>query len=250
VTLRVIHDPPQSGPVNMAADEVLLHRVGPGESPPTLRFYQWDPPAISLGYFQKYAEYEALPPPAGDLPVVRRLTGGGAIIHDVELTYSLVVPGGHSLARHRNLLYETVHNSLIAALAEFDVAARLHQSQDPTPRGEEPFLCFRRRAGGDVVAGPTKIAGSAQRRRRGAVLQHGSVLLARSAAAPELQSLLDLASAPLDKDRLIAGWCETLRCRLALLFEPKPLAEHQRHRAAELVRSKYATDHWTRNRGR
>ena len=91
-TIRVIHDPALDGPTNMARDEALLSRVGRGASVPTLRLYQWDPPTVSLGYFQKYAEYECLGPPAGGLPVVRRQTGGGAILHDLELTYSLTLP--------------------------------------------------------------------------------------------------------------------------------------------------------------
>ena len=61
--LRVIHDAACDGPTNMARDEVLLAKVGAGESPPTLRTYLWSPPTISLGYFQKYAEYVELPPP-------------------------------------------------------------------------------------------------------------------------------------------------------------------------------------------
>ena len=79
---RILQDSPLDGPTNMARDEALLDRVGDGSSPPTLRLYQWDPPTISLGYFQKYADYEALDPPAGELAVVRRPTGGGAILQD------------------------------------------------------------------------------------------------------------------------------------------------------------------------
>ncbi len=84
--IRVIQDGTLDGPTNMARDEALMTRVGRSESPPTLRLYQWDPPTISLGYFQSYADYESLPAPAGTLSVVRRLTGGGAILHDLELT--------------------------------------------------------------------------------------------------------------------------------------------------------------------
>src|SRR3990172_9526549 len=98
--LRVLHDPPLDGPTNMARDEALLTLVGTSQSPPTVRLYQWNPPTISLGYFQHYGDYVSLPPPAGTLPVVRRLTGGGAILHDLELTYSLTLPTGHQLLAH------------------------------------------------------------------------------------------------------------------------------------------------------
>ena len=99
----------------MARDEALMLRVGRSESPPTLRLYQWDPPTISLGYFQRYADYESLPPPGGLLPVVRRLTGGGAILHDLELTYSLALPINHPLVCDGpNRLYELTHDAVIA----------------------------------------------------------------------------------------------------------------------------------------
>jgi lipoate-protein ligase A len=164
----------------MAADEVLLRRVGAGESPPTLRFYQWDPPTISLGYFQKYAEYEALPPPAGDLPVVRRLTGGGAILHDRELTYSLTLPLGYDLlANGPNRLYELAHDVVIACLSESGIEARRGGQGDESGAAKGPFFCFARRHPLDVLIGPDKVAGSAQRRTRNAVLQHGSIILER-----------------------------------------------------------------------
>ena len=164
----------------MAADEVLLHRVGAGESPPTLRFYQWEPPTISLGYFQKYAEYEALPPPAGDLPVVRRLTGGGAILHDRELTYSLTLPLQHPLlAGGPNGLYELAHDVIIACLAEAGIESNRGGQTDDSNAARGPFFCFARRHAYDVLVGQDKVAGSAQRRTRTAVLQHGSIVLQR-----------------------------------------------------------------------
>ena len=164
----------------MAADEVLLRRVGADESPPTLRFYQWDPPTISLGCFQKYAEYEALPPPAGDLPVVRRLTGGGAILHDRELTYSLTLPLGHPLlAGGPNRLYELAQDVIIACLAETGLEAWRGCEGDDSGAAKGPFFCFARRHPYDVLIGQDKVAGSAQRRTRAAVLQHGSIILER-----------------------------------------------------------------------
>ena len=68
-TIRIVVDPPLDGPTNMARDEAIMILVGTGDAPPTLRLYQWEPPTISLGYFQCYADYESLPPPEGDLAV-------------------------------------------------------------------------------------------------------------------------------------------------------------------------------------
>lgn len=209
-TTRLIIDAPLPGPVNMGRDEALLERCGDPLAPPVVRFYAWDPPTISLGYFQDYAEYERLPPPAGGLPVVRRTTGGGAILHDLELTYSIVIPLGHPMVAGRpNHLYELAHAAVIAAIGH---GVRLFGASGEAcdasaQRG--PFFCFARRHGLDVVVGGrregghqhrmeagatpdsraapdagaeqagvvSKIAGSAQRRTSRAILQHGSIML-------------------------------------------------------------------------
>lgn len=177
--IRIIQDPPRDGPTNMARDETLLRRVGQGESAPTLRLYRWDRPTISLGYFQRYAAYEALAPPAGTLPVVRRLTGGGAILHDLELTYSLTLPGDHPLiAEGANRLYELAHDTIMACLNRMNLSSRQCGTTDDSTPTRGPFFCFQRRHRYDVLLGEDKIAGSAQRRTRSAILQHGSVILA------------------------------------------------------------------------
>lgn len=177
--IRVINDPPLPGAENMARDEALLLRVGAGTSPPTLRLYQWDPPTISLGYFQKFAEYEALEPPAGDLAVVRRPTGGGAILHDLELTYSITLPIAHPLLTGGpNALYELAHDVVIECLRGIDVTAHRDGQTDDSSPTRGPFFCFARRHKFDVLVGADKLAGSAQRRTRSAVLQHGSIVLA------------------------------------------------------------------------
>jgi len=176
--IRVLNDPSLDGPTNMARDEALLTGVGAGHSPPTLRLYQWDPPTISLGYFQRFADYEALPPPAGRLAVVRRPTGGGAILHDLELTYSLVLPIRHPLlSGGPNRLYEVTHQAIIASLEELQSSPRMCGVTDDSGAARGPFFCFVRRHCYDVLIGGEKIAGSAQRRTRTAVLQHGSIVL-------------------------------------------------------------------------
>ena len=177
--IRVLQDPPLDGPTNMARDEALMIQVGEAKSPPTLRLYQWDPPTISLGYFQRYAEFESLPAPAGELAVVRRLTGGGAILHDLELTYSLTVPIDHRLVVDSpNRLYELAHDAVTAVLEALDLTAARCGFTDDSGPSRGPFFCFERRHAFDVLVGTDKIAGSAQRRTRRAVLQHGSIILA------------------------------------------------------------------------
>lgn len=246
---RLLIDPPGSGAWNMAVDEVLLEWAAACGGC-AWRFYQWSEPTMSLGYFQTYdardknAEKNCVPFSAFSA-IVRRLTGGGAILHDRELTYSLVVPAGHPLAARRETLYNAVHRSLIETLAGLGVTA-VPCAPDPTglPRSES-FLCFQRRAFGDVLVGQTKIAGSAQRRRRGAVLQHGSVLLRRSPAAPELPGLEDISGVALSADQLAAAWLPRLTDRLNIAWQPDQLSAPERRRAAALAESRYAVVAWT-----
>lgn len=226
----------------MAVDELLLGWSAE-QGGCCWRFYGWAEPTLSLGYFQESADRRRHPA-SRDCPAVRRLTGGGAIVHDAELTYSLVLPGGHPLAARRGRLYQTVHTGLIAALADLGVRATLFTQSDYRQRDEEPFLCFQRRAPGDVLVGRTKIAGSAQRRRRGAVLQHGSVLLRGSHAAPELPALEDVAQTCPAPEELAEAWLGKLADRLAGRWIEDPLSAAERHRAAVLVESRYTLPGW------
>ncbi len=197
-----------SGIENIALDESLLEVAG-RLGVPIFRFYCWNEPTVSLGYFQRYEDRRRHQ--ASLLcPVVRRLSGGGAIVHDQEITYCLAVPPGHVwAAEHRLRLYETVHRAAIAALAEYRVDAFLagdrEELYDKKP-DKETFLCFQRVAPGDVVTkhpkfGLVKILGSAQYRDKGgAVLQHGSLLWEKSTAAPELPGLYEICG--LEKDAM------------------------------------------------
>jgi lipoate-protein ligase A len=209
--VRVIHDGAHGGPVNMARDEALFAALAAGDAPPTLRFYTWANPTISLGYFQKYADYAALPAPAGELPVVRRPTGGGAILHDRELTYALAVPTGHVLlSAGPNCLYERMHAALIAVLAGLGARGVPSGISDDSGPARGPFFCFARRHKYDVLLADAKLAGSAQRRSPRAVLQHGSIVLANRfaqhpvAVATELAEETPRTLADRLTDRLIA----------------------------------------------
>ncbi len=240
MTLRVIHDPPQDGPCNMASDEVLLDRVGQGISPPTLRFYQWDPPTISLGYFQKYADYEQLPPPAGELAVVRRLTGGGAILHDQELTYSLALPLGHLLLEGGpNQLYELAHDVVITCLGVDGTEAWRGCQTDDSTASRGPFFCFDRRHCFDVLIGQDKLAGSAQRRTKLAVLQHGSIMLDRRFAQQPTATVQTQA------DALAKLFTETLSQKANIPTESSQWTA-QEQAAMAAGRQKYTGTEWLR----
>src|SRR5438874_7982224 len=166
------------GPTQMAADEALLDRAVGGRA--GLRFYTWSEPTLSLGYFQRAADRLHVPGLEA-LPFVRRLTGGGAIVHHHELTYALALPVAPPWRGGTDWVCR-MHEIIRAAFAEFGVSAALLPCGRETGRGR--FLCFEHVAPGDVVIGEAKISGSARRKRRTAVLQHGSILLAASRFAP------------------------------------------------------------------
>jgi lipoate-protein ligase A len=173
----------------MAIDEILLESAIKAESA-TLRLYTWKEPTVSLGYFQS-AEDPVLDERFPGLARVRRLSGGGAILHDRELTYSIAFPPSHEFGSNPGALYDRVHAGIVGLLNEWQIPARLRGA---AKTGDQPFLCFGRGDQRDIVLGDHKILGSAQRRRRGGILQHGALLLKASSHAPEFPGLFDLAT--------------------------------------------------------
>jgi lipoate-protein ligase A len=164
VRLRLVDTPEgASGSLNMGIDEALLGSVSRGESPPTLRLYRWTPPCVTIGYFQSLeAEVDIEACRERGVDAVRRLTGGGAVFHDDEITYSLVIPLGHELALRDSgdvlASYRSICAGLVRGLAELGAEASF-----------EPI--------NDIAVGGRKVSGNAQTRRRGCLLQHGTVLL-------------------------------------------------------------------------
>jgi lipoate-protein ligase A len=268
---RVIVDSAAPGAWNMAVDEALLLEAAAGGLA-TLRFYAWSEPTLSIGYFQRVAD-RARHAPSRECAVVRRQTGGGAILHDREITYSLVLPASHPLARQPTALYAAVHDAIIAVLAphsDFDRGQKLLRLEKPqnSRHGDEPFLCFQRRAPGDVLllesqdpvqyseppwdksecrAG-TKILGSAQRRLRGALLQHGSLLLETSPFAPELAGWRNLTGARVPLMDLINSLDERLRYVVSGRQIRCSAAPDVQLKASELANNKYSTADWTNRR--
>jgi len=184
VTLRLLPFETADGPRNMAADEVLLQRADAGIA--SLRFYGWSPATLSLGYFQPAAvrlEDERL----ATLPWVRRATGGATLVHDRELTYALALPAGLPWQTGQTWM-PRFHEILKGALASLGVDVSLALQNDL--RGD--ILCFQKHTVGDLLCRGLKIGGSAQRKHRRSLLQHGSILLRQSSAAPALPGIFEL----------------------------------------------------------
>jgi lipoate-protein ligase A len=258
---RLLIDPPQDGAWNMAVDEALLDEAA-ARGTASLRVYEWNEPTLSLGYFQKYEDRATHPPSVG-AACVRRQSGGGAIMHDHELTYSLTLPKAHRLSSDAQSLYNAVHDRIVAALRSL-VPEGVSPSQictydvDSTTRvASEPFLCFSRRSRGDVlfieggkedVTTTHKVVGSAQRRHRGAVLQHGSILLARSERAPELAGLGDLCDNSFDTTYLTSELSRQILESLGLEVTTRTLSDQVFDVVSALQEEKYRNRLWLQRR--
>ena len=243
--LRLIIDVPATGAWNMSLDEALLDQVSADGQAGCLRFYFWSQPTLSLGYFQSHSS-RVQHRFSQACPLVRRSTGGGAIVHAEELTYSLVLPVRQ--ATQVTSLYGICHETLISELSTRGIGASRWGQACVGSRDGEPFLCFLRRTADDIVFERHKIAGSAQRRRRGAVLQHGSVLLRKTSHAPELAGIEDLSAVQIDPYDLARRWsariADCLGCGLRVGRPTRVEMEQARRYQSQ----KFGTCHWTHRR--
>ncbi|HEY5998113.1 MAG TPA: lipoate--protein ligase family protein [bacterium] len=182
---RLIDSGPGDGAWNLALDEAIFRCVRERRSPPTLRLYAWDAPALSLGYAQDAArEVDLAACRARGIAVLRRPSGGRAVLHDREVTYSVAVPAGEAgFGSGLDEAYRAVAAGLLAGLRLLGVDAALALR---APTGARPLRhpgCFASASRHEIVAGGRKIVGSAQRRSGGAFLQHGSILVEGHAEA-------------------------------------------------------------------
>jgi lipoate-protein ligase A len=177
---RLIIDDDLPGSLNMARDVAVLEAVSAGDSPPTLRLYGWNPPCLTIGKHQG--------PDAGDLDfcrregidVVRRPTGGRALLHHLELTYSVVAPlGTPPLPTQLQDAYRLLCGVLVQACRDLGIHAKLTGSEVnlrlPNPTSTIP--CFEAPAEGELVVEGRKLVGSAMRAHSGCILQHGAILI-------------------------------------------------------------------------
>jgi len=227
-TWRVIIDPPFAAGYNMAVDEALADACRRGVSGPTLRLYGWERPAISMGYFQRPEEVVDLDRcRAAGISVVRRTTGGRAVYHHHEVTYSVVAPIPHPLFPPTiRGTYEVVARALSAGLAALGLRVECHPRDPERPRrGVGSPLCFESTSRYEITLDGKKVIGNAQRRWKTAFLQHGSILLTHDpaeaapwfrGAMPDIESItgLDVGGRGLTPDEihraLISGWERTL----------------------------------------
>lgn len=244
-TCRLLPYAVADGAHNMAADEALLDAAVSGAA--SLRFYGWTEPTLSLGYFQPSGAASGTGLPSG-LPRVRRPSGGAALLHHHELTYALALPARpprQPFPRASDWLGR-VHAVIATVLRRFDVITDAYL--DPLGIPQPGALCFRHFTTGDLMIGPAKVVGSAQHRRRGALLQHGAILLEQSPHTPTLPGIRELVGLSVSGPAL----AEEIGCDLAaeIGFEmvPSCWTEQEWTRIEELTASKYLQASWNAKR--
>jgi lipoate-protein ligase A len=255
-----------SGAENMAFDEAISQGIAEGVSPPTLRFYAWAPPCVSLGRNQPVRGVDLAACAERGYDVVRRPTGGRAILHTDELTYSIVAAPDHPLMAGLVLdAYLRISHGLVAGLCRLGIIAE----EAPGSNRAGPDVsaaCFEVPSAYEIMAGGRKILGSAQARRARSVLQHGSLPLVGDVArvvdclafdnAAEREALRGSltehattveavtgrqVSYDEATEAMIAGMAEALVIDLV----EDELTEQERTWTAELIRDKYANRQWT-----
>ena len=266
MTWRLILDGGRRGAWNMAVDEALAEAVDAGGSEPVLRLYRWTPPCLSLGFSQPYEAADAAFCAAHGVDVVRRPTGGRAVLHHLELTYSVSAPLGRGpFSNDLQAAYRAICAALVAGLRDLGVPADLSGApEDGHISPTRAIPCFIGPAAGEIVTAGRKLVGSAMRRVGNSILQHGSILegwdglLQAGALGLADDSLLrravvtlaDVLGAPPDPralaDAVAGGFARTFGVRL----HASVLTEPEAARAALLERERYAHERFTIRRDR
>lgn len=285
---RLIVTPPLGAAMNMAIDEALMESCQQGGAP-TLRFYTWQPSAVSLGHFQsleKDVNVEGCQ--EYSLDIVRRLTGGKAVIHDEDFTYSVIVREDHPLVPPKVVdAYRVLCQGLLMGLnnmgimAECALEPRQHnkncqhddQETDAVTNIRVTAACFEKPSAYEIVVAGRKLLGSAQVRQKGVLLQHGALLLkfdpllharvlklgsrccgeagARKAAellAARVSSVQQCLGRIVPFDEIAAAMSHGFSQGLGIEVAVSELSSPEQARAQELAETKYSTDEWNRDK--
>jgi lipoate-protein ligase A len=223
--LHVYHDyTPCSAPMNMAIDEALLETT----KVPSIRFYRWQSPALSFGYFGKFANVADY---ATERDLVRRWTGGGVVFHGEDLTYAVVIPQSDPVfSKSSRSIYAAIHTALRNALVASGERAELAPAAGEVDGGaaiiDRGYSCFANPVRADVMLNGRKVAGAAQRRTRRGLLQQGSI------------QYVDLGN----------DLSEQFAQALSANCSEREINRETLDRARELAEQKYGADPWLRKR--
>jgi len=264
---RLLVTPPARGAWNMALDEAILRQAGSHQSLPTLRLYAWNPPCLSLGYAQSFADVDTARLRALGWDVVRRPTGGRAILHTDELTYSVCAALDEPLLQSATILesYQRLAALLIEAARSLGLAAEM-AAHAPATRAEKGPVCFEEPSAYEIVCGGKKLIGSAQARKQEGVLQHGSFPLsgdltritqalafpseeARTQAAQKLLKRATTAESvtgqSLPWETAAQAFVTAFETGTGLVLEAGEISTAEQTLAEEFLEKKYAHPSWT-----
>ncbi len=254
---------------NMAIDEAMMIAHQEQRVPPTLRFYGWEPAALSIGYFQKVEkEVDRAELARQGLELVRRLTGGRAVLHDQELTYSIVVSEKDPiLPPSVSASYRALSQGLVAGFRILGLQAELAPPQSTASLGTA--ACFDTSSDYELVLEGKKVAGSAQVRKQGVVLQHGSILLEvdlerlmavlrfpservkerlKESFAQKAVAINQMAARKVTLEEMISAFYQGFTTGLSIKLVEGELTPYEWKLAEQLVQSKYQQDDWNLQR--
>lgn len=234
---------------NMAIDAALLDTLAADDSP-ILRFYRWPEPTLSLGYFQSSGDRRSHRD-SEPLEMVRRGSGGGAIVHHHEWTYSLIMPSRllSGISDSTDWMYRLVHDCFQRSLEQSGWLVRSHRDSGRCDGDCDAFLCFERRSEYDLTMSGYKILGSAQRRGRHGRLQHGSLVLRASEFAPQLPGIVELGGKGFDDNALLQTVSSMLASELRLeIVDQSSFGESVTEVSRALAAEKFGRPGWVERR--
>ena len=262
----ILESHPKDGALNMATDEGLLREVAAHRSPPTLRLYTWSPPAMTLGRGQPFADADMAALSAHGITLLRRGTGGTAVLHENELSYTIAVTDdeprltGGIVESYRGLSTALLYALEKIGLHNAEASAHAENRRPRSPNEVRSPVCFELPSDYEITVDQRKLFGSAQMRIRDGILQHGTLPLSGDIArisayltahppaerihahAITLREALGQDIAWRDvADALVEGFTATLN----LTFNPAPLLPAERCLIDQLVAEKYTNPAWT-----
>ena len=272
---RFILTEAMSPAMNMAIDEAILQQHAAGKVPPTVRFYTWNPATLSIGYFQKAAkEINLEEVQKRQLGFVRRATGGRAVLHDKELTYSVIVSEAHPrMPSSVTEAYKVISMGLLHGFQNLGLDAEMvslaTEEEKEKYRSPGSSACFDSPSWYELVVEGKKVAGSAQTRQRGVILQHGSILLdmdvellfsllnfpserARQRMIESFRqkavTINEVSKRPVSLQEAIGAFFRGFASGLEVELVPSSLTGEELALAEELARTRYGTEEWNLRR--
>jgi lipoate-protein ligase A len=252
-TWRLLISPADYGTRNLATDQAISEQVRDGASLPTLRFYSWKAPTLSLGYAQPISLVDTGLARRLKIEIVRRSTGGQAILHDDELTYSIALPRTHAFAKKGIMAsYQLFNNAFARGLNQLGIPVT-QGSYTPAAESRQAVVCFGAPSTHELATENNKVLGSAQTRVGGVMLQHGSFPLSHNSTLHDLlrqprpsswQGLRDLLAPTPTLGALIQVFTAALADELNMSPHPDQLTDAETEIRDSLVRKRYECASW------